>query len=100
MTKSKGGCLDSRDVGSETGEHCSAGGEARAGKTSLHFFKDGPEDFALCFVQARFAAEARDISIGLPGGDLPRIDDLIPFAPQELRSKSICWYGGLGRFVE
>ncbi len=42
-----------------------------------------PEDCPLSLWEPRFSTEARDISIRLPGIQLPRINDLLPLGQQE-----------------
>jgi len=48
-----------------------------------HALEDRPEDFPLLAPDPGLAAEARNIAIGIPAAQLPRIDDIAPFAVQK-----------------
>ena len=51
-----------------------------------------PEDRPPGLWEPRFSAEARDISIRLPGVQLPRINDLLPLGQQESPTKLVIFF--------
>jgi hypothetical protein len=51
--------------------------------------EDGPQHLALRLQESGLPAEAHDIAIGFPVGQLPRIHDLFPFGKQEMQAELV-----------
>ena len=59
------------------------------GKANPHALENRPQHLALLAADAGLAAEPGDIAVVFPTSELPRVDDLAPFADQEPRREPV-----------
>ncbi len=65
------------------GEDGGHGGEAGGGELVTDAAEDLPEELAPFFGKAGLAAEAGHVAVLFPGLELPGVDDVVPFGPEE-----------------
>ncbi len=70
-------------------EHGGLSHEAAGLQSLAHLLEDLPQHHSSGFRQTSAAAEALDVPIRLPGTELPRIDNLVPFRSQEHRPELV-----------
>src|SRR5690606_28958105 len=70
-------------------EHRCLGDEVALAHRGTRALEDRPEDLALLLGETRLAPEAADVAVGLPGIELPGVDDGRPFAPEEVRGEFV-----------
>ena len=78
-------------------EHARTGDDLPRQQAGSDPLEDRPQDRPLRLGQPRLSTEPGDVAVGLPGVQLPRINDLLPLGQQEMRAELVVRPRGLRR---
>src|SRR6266404_6358549 len=82
-----------------TAEHVRPGYEASLLERGSNALENRPEYDSLSFPEPSLAPQSHDVTVGIPGIQLPRIHYLFPFGQDELERELVSGYRA-GRFTQ